>query len=395
MPFPEKSSSLFSSLSCALIAAIIGFGGTIALVVQAMQRLGANEAQTLSAVTALCLGIALAGAGFSLLLRMPIIMAWSTPGAALLAAGAPGLDWAQATGIFCMSACLMILVALVPALRRLATAIPASVASAMLAGVLLPFTLALFRAAGNDALLVGLLLLVFLIGRQRFPLYAMLAVLGAGVALLLLRGDAGALPAGGLLGGLSFAMPRFVLGSAVSIGIPLFLVTLVSQNLPGLVVLKNAGYVPAPRPLLIGSGLATLLLAPFGAHGVNLAAITAAICTGKEAHPDRAQRWKTGMAYAAFYLALAAFSPLLVRFFLALPHDAIAALTGIALIVPLTGAMEGMFVHAGQKDAAMLTFAATASGVALLGIGAAFWGLLLGFAALAARHFLVRKQAAA
>jgi benzoate membrane transport protein len=380
-----------ASWTSALIAALVGFGGTVALIVRAMQAMGADAGQVGSAVTALCLGIAVAGAALSIGTRMPVVLAWSTPGAALLAAGG-GLAWPVAVGAFVAAAALMCVLALVPALGRLAERIPASVAAAMLAGVLLPFCLQLFRALETDALLVCALLAVFVIARQRVPLYALLLVLVAGVAILVLRGDVAGIGHGPLVGGLAPVVPVLDWRAVVSVGVPLFLVTLVSQNLPGLVVLRSAGYAPPPRPLLLGTGLASLVLAPFGAHGINLAAITAAICTGSDAHPDAAGRWVVGVIYAGFYLVLALFSAPLVLFFLAMPAAAIAALTGIALIAPLTGAVEAMLVDQSQRDAAILTFAATASGASLLGVGSAFWGLLAGFAALAAKAVFSRRN---
>lgn len=386
----KKSSYGLAAWSSALIAALVGFGGTVALIVQATQALGADDAAVGSAVTALCLGIGLFGAFFSWRLRMPVVLAWSTPGAALLAATTPGIGWPTAVGAFAAAAVLMMLLGAVPALGRLAERIPSSVAAAMLGGVLLPFCLALFRTMQGDVALVALLVTVFLVGRQRFPLYAMLMVLVAGVALVLGRGDVHGLPPGPMLGTLVYTRPAFDPAAMVSLAVPLFLVTLVSQNLPGLVVLRTAGYDAPPRPLLLGTGLATLLLAPFGAHGVNLAAITAAICTNEEAHPIRERRWIVGLIYAFLYLGLALFAPPLVRLFLAMPHSSIAALTGIALIAPLTGAIDSMMAKPGERDAAILTFAATASGVTLMGIGSAFWGLMVGFAALGAKKILGR-----
>lgn len=383
-----------ASWSSALIAALVGFGGTVALVVQAMQVLGADAAQTGSAVTALCLGIAIGGAVLSTWLRMPIVLAWSTPGAALLAASAGGVTWPVAVGAFVAAAAMMMVLGIIPALGRLTARIPASVAAAMLAGVLLPFCLGLFRTLESDALLVAALIAVFLIGRQRFPLYALLLVLAVGIAIVVLRGDVTALGSGALVGTLAPTTPDFDLRAVISLGVPLFLVTLVSQNLPGLVVLQSAGYAPPPRPVLFGTGVMTLAMAPFGAHGVNLAAITAAICTSADAHPDHKGRWVVGLIYAGFYLLLALFSVPLVGLFMDMPHAAIAALTGIALIVPLAGALDNMLAAPGDRDAAILTFAATASGVTLYGIGSAFWGLLVGFAAIAVKAWLAPKVAA-
>jgi benzoate membrane transport protein len=378
------------SWSSALIATVVGFGGTIALLVQAFRTLGASVEQTGSAVTALCLGIAVGGAALSLRLRMPIVLAWSTPGAALLAAAPPGLPWPTAIAVFLVAALLMLLLGLIPALGRLASRIPGSIASALLAGVLIPFCLAAFRLGAEDWLLVGSLVAVFIVARRLVPLYALLIVLAAALALTLVRGDTGPLPAGAVFGQLLPTMPDGEWRTIVSLALPLFLVTLVSQNLPGLMVLRNAKYEPKPGTLIVGTSVMWLLLAPFGAHAVNLAAITAALCTSDDAHPDRTKRWTVAMVYAGFYLLLAIFAPALVRLFLALPHAVIAALTGLALIPPLVSSLENMLLVKEDRDAAILTFLATGSGLALFGLGSAFWGLVVGFAALAAKRLAAR-----
>lgn len=378
--------------SSALVATLVGFGGTVALLVQALRALGASVEQIGSAVTALCLGIGVAGALLSFRLRLPIVLAWSTPGAALLAATPAGTAWPVAIGVFLSAALMMLVLGAVPALGRLAERIPASVASAMLAGVLLPFCLKLFAIGAADPLLVALVIAVFLVARQRVPLYALLLVLGAGMALTLLRGDVAPLPEGSTFGALVPARPELQLQAVLGLGLPLFLVTLVSQNLPGLVVLRAAGYSPPPRPLLMGTALASLVLAPFGAHAVNLAAITAAICTSDDAHPDRTRRWTVSVIYAAFYLLLALFAPALVRLFLALPSAVIAALTGVALIPALLGSLENMLAEKSERDAAIVTFLAAGSGLALFGLGSAFWGLVVGFVALGAKVLLRRPD---
>jgi benzoate membrane transport protein len=257
----------------------------------------------------------------------------------------------------------------------------------MLAGVLLPFCLAAFRLAAEDWLLVGLLVGVFIVARRRVPLYALLWVLVAAIAITSIRGDAGSPPPGAVFGQLLPTLPEGEWRAVIGLALPLFLVTLVSQNLPGLMVLRNAGYEPKPGPLIVSTGVLSLVLAPFGAHAVNLAAITAALVTSDDAHPDRSQRWMVAVIYAGFYLLLAIFAPALVRLFLALPHAVIAALTGLALIPALTSGLENMLVVKDERDAAILTFLATASGLALFGLGSAFWGLVVGFIALAAKKF--------
>ena len=377
-----------ASFSAAAVATVIGFGGTVALIVQAGQAMGASPAQIISMVTALCLGIGLPGAVLSWRLKMPVVMAWSTPGAALLAASTLGLGWSTAVGAFVIAGLLMVLTGLVPALGRLAERIPAAIASAMLAGVLLPFCLKLFLVFPTDMALATGLLAVFLIMRRAAAAWALPAVLVAAFAVLALRGEIG-LPAGtGLFGKLSPVMPVFDWKAAISMALPLYLVTLASQNLPGLVVLRAAGYAPPAGKLLFWGGLTSTLLAPFGAHGVNLAAITAALCTGPEAHPDHDRRWTVGVLYGLIYMGVALFAAPLAGLFIAMPTGALAVITGLALIAPLTGSLAGMMSVAEDREAAVLTFAATASGVALFGIGSAFWGLAVGFVALAARRWI-------
>ncbi len=374
------------SWTSAFIAIVVGFGGTVALIIEALRGLSANVAQTASAVTALCFGIALGSIVMSLRMRMPIIVAWSVPGAALLVASTPGVAWPVAVGVFVAAGLLMALVGIVPALGRLAERIPMSLASAMLAGVLLPFCLEAFRLGTIDPLLVAVLVGVFILGRQRAPLYALLLVLVAAMGLTLLRGQVATMPPGPLIGRLLPTLPGFEAGAVVSLALPFFLVTLISQNLAGIMVLRTAGYTPRPGSLLLGTGLMSVIVAPFGAPGVNLAAITAALCTSADAHPDASRRWVVGVVYGLMYFALGLFSPALVRFFLALPHAVIAALAGLALVPALLSSIENMLVRKDDHDAAVLTFLATASGLALYGLGSAFWGLIAGFIAIGLRR---------
>lgn len=377
-----------SAFSSAAVATVIGFGGTVALVVQAGQALGADAGQIGSMVTALCLGIGAPGAVLSWRLKIPVVLAWSTPGAALLAASTLGLSWPTAIGAFVFAALLMSLTGLIPVLERLAARIPAAIASAMLAGVLLPFVLRLFKVVPDETALVVGLIAVFLIFRRLWPTWALPAVLAAAFAVLAMRGQL-ALPAGtDLFGHLEPAAPVFDWKAAVSLGFPLFLVTLAAQNLPGLVVLQSAGYPPPANRLILSTGVASLLIAPFGGHGVNLAAITAAICTGPDAHPDPARRWIVGVIYGGLYLVVALFAAPLAGLFIAMPPAVLEAVTGLALIAPLTGALHNMMMDVGSREAAVLAFAATASGLTLVGVGSAFWGLVVGFAALAAMGWI-------
>lgn len=380
-----------SAISAAAVGTVIGFGGTVALVVQAGHVLGASPDQIVSMVTALCLGIGVPGILLSWRMKVPIILAWSTPGAALLAASTLGLGWGAAVGAFVIAGLLMVITGLVPALGRLAARIPGGIASAMLAGVLLPFCLKLFLVFPTDLALAAGLFLVFLLMRRLAPTWALPAVLVGAFAVLALRGQVTTPPGTGLFGQLTPVLPVFDMKAAVSLGLPLFMVTLVSQNLPGLVVLKAAGYEPPPGPLLLSTGLATVILAPFGAYGINMAAIVAAICTGPDALPDPQRRWIVGILYGSLYLIVALFAAPLAGLFIAMPPGALAVLTGLALIGPLTGALSGAMAEPRDREAAVIAFAATASGVALFGIGSAFWGLLAGFLALAVLRWKRRE----
>lgn len=389
----QESLLPLSALSAGLIATFIGFGGTVALIVQAGQQVGASPEQITSIVTALCLGIGLGTGILCVWRRIPIMLAWSTPGAALIATNTLAISYPVAVGAFMAAAALMILLGLIPALGKLVSRIPTSIAAAMLSGVLLPFCLGLFRTFHSDALLACTLLITFILARQRFPASALLIVLVAAVSIVVARGEA-TLGTGTLFGRLHPVVPVLDWKTIISLGVPLFLVTLVSQNLPGFAVLRSSGYVPPTRTILLSTGIISLFTAPFGAHSVNLGAITAAICTGEEAHPNPARRYMVGLVYGAAYLLLAAFSASLVGLFTAMPAGTIAAIAGIALIAPLTNALGSMLSVPEERESAVLTFTATASGLTLFGIGPAFWGLVVGFLALGVRHLFTRASAA-
>lgn len=381
-----------SAWTAAFVASIVGYAGTAALLVQAMNALGARPEAIGSALTALCIGIAVTGALLSFRLRIPVILAWSTPGAALLASAPAGLEWNVAIGIFVSASAMMIALALIPALSRLAERFPPAIASGVLAGVLLPFCLKLFEIASMQPMLVAILLAVFVVARQRVRTLALLLVLMAGVGVTLIQNELDSFEVNMIFGTLRLTTPAFDLGAVLSVGIPLFLVTLVSQNLPGLAVLRNGDFDAKPATLFLGTGLASLAAAFFGGHGINLAAITAAICTSEEAHPDRSKRWIVAVVYAGFYLLMALFSPILIQLFLTLPREVIAVLTGLALVPALSGALETLLMSKTDREAGVLAFLATGSGLSLFGLGAAFWGLAVGLLALAARSFLEKTS---
>jgi benzoate membrane transport protein len=366
-----------SVIVSAVVAVIVGFGGTLALIVAAAQAVGANAAETSSWVAALCLSMAATSATLSVRHRIPIVTAWSTPGAALIAAST-GIDLAAAVGAFLLAGVLVLLTALFRPLSAWIERIPTSVAAAMLAGVLLRFVIAVFDSAQAAPLLVLPLIALFLVTRLISPFGAVLVVLVAGVALAGVLGMTAPLPAEVTFSSLVFVNPRFEPAVLIGLGLPLYLVTMASQNLPGFAVLRAAGYPVPSRSILAVTGLASVATAPFGAHASNLAAITASICTGPDAHPDKDKRWLTGPVYGLSYLILALFGASLVALFQAMPPALIVTVAGTALIGPLAGALGSALAEEKERIAATLTLAVTASGASFLGIGSAFWGLAAG-----------------
>ncbi|MBW7921107.1 MAG: benzoate/H(+) symporter BenE family transporter [Rubellimicrobium sp.] len=371
-----------SMISAAVVAAFVGYGSTIALVLAAAQAVGASAAQTASWVLAVCFAKAIGTIGLSLWARIPVILAWSTPGAALIAA-TTGIRMEEAVGAFILAAALIVLTGLIRPLARLIARIPDGVAAGMLAGVLLPFVLALAPAALAQPASVLPMVLVFLALRRVNPSYAVLAALALGVALAFLTGAAAPVEGAFAAPHPVFIRPEFSASALIGLGVPLYLVTMASQNLPGFATLRAAGYTPPVAPALTVSGALSAVAAFFGAHTVNMAAITAAICLGDDVHPDRAQRWRVGFAYGATWIALGLSGPLVVALMAALPGSLMDALVGIALLGPITGALTATMGHTGSRFAAIVTMIVTASGVTVLGIGAAFWGLVAGLATLA------------
>ncbi len=369
-----------SQLSAALVASLIGYGSTIALVLSAAAAVGATAAETASWVFAVCIAKALGSGWLSWRYRVPVVLAWSTPGAALIAATS-GVTMAEAVGAFLMSATLVVLTGLVRPLGRAMAAIPDGIAAGMLAGVLLPFCLKLAPAAAALPELVLPMLAVYLAVRRLRPGLAVLAALVAGVCLAFATGSAPHLmPTWPTL---VFIPPAFRPEVLIGLGLPLYLVTMASQNLPGFATLRAHGYEAPVRPALVVTGALSGASALFGAHPVSMAAITAALCMGPDTHPDPTERWRTGLAYAGMWILLALFGPLILQAFAALPPALITAIVGLALLGPLTGAATGAFATPAQRFPAAVTLTVTASGVAVFGVGAAFWGLVAGLVVLA------------
>jgi benzoate membrane transport protein len=370
-----------SIVTSAVVAALVGFGSTIAIIIAAAGAVGADAAQTSSWVAALCLSMAATSGYLSVRYRIPVVTAWSTPGAALIAASS-GISIHAAVGAFLLAGGLIVLAASVKPFGRLIERIPSAVAAAMLAGILIRFVTAVFESAQGAPALVLPLVAVFLLVRLANPALAVLAVLFVGLGLAFGTGLAKPLPGDVSLSSLTFIAPAFEPAALVGLGVPLFLVTMASQNLPGFAVLRASGYTPPSRPILAVTGFASVVSALFGAHTSNLAAISAAICTGPDTHPDPSKRWLVGPFYALSYLIFAAFSAALIGLIAALPPELIRTVAGLALMGAFAGALGSALSDPGKIFPAVLTLAVTASGLTLFGIGSAFWGLAAGLVAL-------------
>lgn len=371
-----------STLAAGIIAPLVGTASTIALVIAAAQAVGATAGQTISWLVAISLAKALGGIVLTWRYRIPIVLAWSTPGAALIGASS-GIAFPEAVGAFILASVLIVLTGLVRPLGDWVAMLPPSIASAMLAGILVKFVMDVALAAPLAPWLVLPLVAIFLVMRLVHPGSAMLVVLVAGIALSYGLGLAGPVPADTPLARLEWVTPALSASALIGLGLPLYLVTMAGQNLPGIAVLRASGYDPKVGPIIATTGLASLLSAPFGAHPSNLAAITAAIVAGPDSHPDPARRWPAGLVYGFVFLIIAAFAGFFVALFAAMPGALVATVAGLALTGALMGSLAMAMGEERTRFPALLTFAVAASGVSVLGIGAAFWSLFVGLAALA------------
>lgn len=382
-------SGLVSTATAALVATVAGVGGTLPVVLAAADAVGATPAQASSWVSGLGIATALSALFLSVRYRMPIITAWSTPGAALIAStsGVPGIG--AAVGAFVLAAVLILLTAAIRPLGRLIERIPASIAAAMLAGILLRLVIAMVEHVPSAPVLVLSLIALFLVARILVPTLASLIVLVAGALLAVGLGLVKPMPALGLSRP-ELIVPAWDVATLIGLGVPLYLVTMASQNLPGFAVLRASGYQPPTQAVLAITGAASLGTAFLGAHTSNLAAISAALCTGPEAHPDPAERWKAGVFYALWWGLIALFGASLVGLFGALPPALLATVAGTALLGSMAGAMGAALSADQDRFAAAGTLAVTASGVTLMGVGSAFWGLAFGLIVLGIDRFVRR-----
>ena len=382
----------FSLTTSAVTAVVVGFASTILVIMQAAQAVGATPSQQASWAAVLCFGMAATTLYLCWAHKMPIITAWSTPGAALIATSAIGFTYANALGAFVVAGLLMALAALVKPLARAIAQIPGPIASAMLAGVLLHYTLGVPAAALAMPRYVLPLVVVFFGLRLSYPLFAVPVVVGLGVAMAAFAGGFASDCCVVGVTRLEWTSPQFDAATILSLGVPLFLVTMASQNVPGFAVLRAAGYEPPVTSCLLVTGLASVVMAPFGSHAVNLAAITASLVTGPDAHPDKDKRWLVAWPYFILYVAGGLAAALFVSVLGALPAALITTIAGLALFSPLMGSVVAMLKEPRDVESALVTFLVAASGITFEGVGAPFWGLVAGLVLFGVRHLVTVKS---
>ncbi|KGP01555.1 benzoate/H(+) symporter BenE family transporter [Alcaligenes sp. RM2] len=381
----STSSSLVSDLIppivAGLISVIVNYGGTFILVFQAAKVAGLSPELTASWVWSISIGVGVTGLLLSWVSREPIITAWSTPAAAFLVTALATTPYEEAVGAYLISAAAFVVLGLSSYFERLIRLIPNGIAAGLLAGILLQFGIGAFGSMTLDPKLAGLLILAYLIIKRFSARYAVVGILILGLSFLLLehRVDLSGLKLE--LAAPVFTMPVFTLNALLSVALPLFLITLTGQYMPGMLVLRNDGFRTSANPIVWVTGLGSLIMAPFGSHAMNVAAITAAICTGPEAHQDPSKRWVAGIAAGVFYILVGVFGVTLAAVFMAFPASFITTLAGLALLGTIGGSLAGAMADVKSREAALITFLASAANITLFGIGGAFWGLVIGLLA--------------
>lgn len=374
----RNPASSFAPLLAGFIAVLVGYASSAAIIWQAAASAGASAQDIAGWMTMLGLAMGLSTLLLTLWRKVPVLTAWSTPGAALLVTGLQGATLNEAVGVFIFANALIVLCGVTGVFARLMNIIPHSLAAAMLAGILLHFGLQAFVQLQGHLVLCGSMLAVWLICKALTPRYAVIAALAAGCLVAALTGQID-----GASVDLALVMPRFVtpafnLTLLLSVGLPFFLVTMASQNAPGVATLQASGYTVPVSPLMIITGGIALLLSPFGVYSICIAAITAAICQSPEAHPDPQQRWRAAAAAGGFYVLAGIFGGSITSLMAALPGAWIQMLAGLALLGTVSGSLVQAMAKENERDAAIVTFLVTASGLSLAGLGSAFWGLIIG-----------------
>ena len=384
-----------SAFVAGFVAVLVGFTSSVAIVFQAAQSFGATPAQITSWIWALGLGMGLCSLVPSLLLRKPVMVAWSTPGAAVLAtAGAAGsFSMGEAVGAFMVCSALVILVGATRALERVADRIPMEIASALLAGVLARFGIQAFAAAQTALPLVLLMVGTYLVARRMAARYAVVVTLVVGILWVLITGQMAWSMEPVRLAMPVFVAPQWSVSAIVSLAIPLFVVTMASQNLPGMAVIRASGYELPVSRLITMTGWASLVLAPFGAFALNFSAITAAICMGPEAHEDRLKRYTAAASCGAIYIVIGLFGALVTGLLTSFPKELVVAIAGIALLSTIGNGLASALRDERHREAALITFLVTLSGITLMDIGSAFWGVVAGSLALFVQQYQQSRSA--
>ena len=378
---PQRLTPLADSSPAAVVAGfvamLVGYTSSLVLMFQAGQNAGLSTGQISSWIWALSIGMAVTTIGLSLKYRTPIVIAWSTPGAALLVTSLPSVPYSDAIGAFVICAVLLALCGLTGSVDRLLRRVPPALAAALLAGILFRIGIEICTAVQHQTALVLGMALAYLVAKRLWPRYCVL------VALMLAAG-LGLLDFHGLRLELAvpvWTVPTFSLAATIGIAIPLFVVAMASQNMPGIAVLRTDGYDVPASPLIATTGIASLLLAPFGSHGINLAAISAAICTGPQAHEDASKRYTAAVWCGLFYGMAGLFGATLAALFASLPGELVISVAALALLGSIMNGLHSALADPGQREPALITFLVTASGLTLAGIGSAFWGLVAGLLA--------------
>lgn len=376
-----RLSDLIPPIVAGLISVIVNYGGTFILVFQAAKVAGLSPELTASWVWSVSIGVGVTGLFLSWVSRTPIITAWSTPAAAFLVVALSTTPYAEAVGAYMISAAAFVLLGLSGYFEKVIRLIPPGVAAGLLAGILLQFGIGAFGGMSLDPMLVGLLIVAYLVLKRLTARYAVVGILALGLAFLLAQGRVDLSGLALQLAAPVFTRPEFSLNALLSVALPLFLITLTGQYMPGMLVLRNDGFNTSANPIVTITGLGSLLMAPFGSHAFNIAAITAAICTGKQAHEEPSKRWIAGIAAGVFYILVGVFGVTLAALFMAFPATFITTLAGLALLGTIGGSLSGAMADASSREASLITFLAAAANITLFGIGGAFWGLMIGLVA--------------
>ncbi|RPK30971.1 MULTISPECIES: benzoate/H(+) symporter BenE family transporter [Paenibacillus] len=383
-----RGRDMISPVIAALISVIVNYGGTFILVFQAAKVAGLSPEMTASWIWSISIGVGVTGIWLSYRYKEPIITAWSTPGVAFLVSALAVTPYPEAIGAYMISAVGFIILGLSGMFERFVRLIPPGIASGLLAGILLQFGISAFGGAKVDPLLVIVLFAGYIVLRRFTSRYAIVGILAIGLIYLICMGKTDFSTIQLAVASPVFVVPAFSLNALLGVALPLFIITLTGQYMPGMLVLRNDGFKTSANPILAVTGLGSLLAAPFGAHAFNVAAITAAICTGKDAHEDSTKRYIAGIACGVFYIFVGIFGVTLAALFLILPATFIATLAGLALLGTIGGSLANALTDPKGRETALITFLATAANVTLLGVGGAFWGLFAGMMA----HLLMNSK---